>query len=324
MSLTLPELGYGASAIAGMYRSVTAAEAEQVLETAWADGLRYFDVAPHYGQGLAERRLGDFLRDKPTEEWILSTKVGRILTPSTEVHDTLNGFVDPLPFDQHYDYSYDGIMRSVEDSYHRLGLHKIDILFVHDLGDAGHSTDDPELIKVFLESGQRALSELKAQGSIRAIGIGVNGIAICEELLEHMDLDLILLAGRYTLLEQRKALPLLKTCQSKGTQLVIGGVFNSGILATGPVPGAYFDYAPASEEVLARVRSMEAICQDHGIPLAAAALQFPNRHPFVASTLIGTAKSKTLSRNLEQFQTPIPDALWSDLEGAGLFETAGQ
>ncbi len=192
--------------------------------------------------------------------------------------------------------------------------------YVHDLGEAGLGTDDPLIIADFVKSGYRALEDLKKEGSIRAVGLGVNTIGICEDLLSKIDLDVILLAGRYTLLEPFQAPPLLETCRQKGTQLVIGGVFNSGIMATGPVEGAHYDYGPAPRSVLDRVGAIQEICDRHDVPLAAAAFRFPGLHEAVACTLVGTAKQTTLSRNLAQSKLPIPEAVWTDLAAAGLLD----
>lgn len=316
--MQLPEISFGTANIAGMYNSVSNEQANDVLQAAWDAGIRYFDTAPHYGHGLSERRVGDFLRSKKADEWVLSTKVGRILKPSTTIHEEISGFKDPLSFNQHFDFSYDGIMRSVEDSFQRLGLNRIDILFVHDLGDIGHGSNKQEYYDQFEDGGHRALSELKSQGVVKAIGLGVNQTDICERLVGNVELDLILLAGRYTLLEQKGAFPLFQKCREHDVKLVIGGVFNSGILATGPGPNAHFDYEIASDDIQARVASIMEICDQHNVQLPAAALNYPRQNELVASTLIGTAKVSSLTRNMDMLSQKIPDALWQDLENVGL------
>ncbi|MDC0737790.1 aldo/keto reductase [Cognatishimia sp. SS12] len=312
-------IALGTAALAGLYRPVTRAAAWEVLETAWERGIRYFDTAPHYGNGAAESLVGEFLRSR--NDWVLSTKVGRLLRPDPSPPAVINGFHNAWPFQQHFDYSYDGIMRSVEDSLQRLGLNRIDILFIHDIGDAQAGTDTPEHRAQLLQSGVRALDELRAGGTVRAVGLGVNTVEICEEMIGQMPMDLILLAGRYTLLDQAAQHRLFARLIAEDIRLVIGGVFNSGILATGPKEGAHFNYAPASAEILARTRQIEAICTTHNVPLAAAAIQFPGRHPVVASTLIGTGKVTSLLRNLDQVDMPLPAALWQDLQASGLIET---
>ena len=316
--MLLPQVSLGTANIAGMYSTVSREQADEVLQAAWNAGIRYFDTAPHYGHGLSERRIGDFLREKNPDEWILSTKVGRILKPSVEIHSEISGFKNPLSFDQHFDFSYDGIMRSVEDSFQRLGLNKIDVLFVHDLGDIGHGSNKQIYYDQFEDGGHKALSELKSQGVIKAMGLGVNQTDICEHLLGKVEIDLILLAGRYTLLEQEQAFPLFQKCREYDAKLVIGGVFNSGILATGPGPNAHFDYEVAPKQIQQRVAAIMEICKKHKITLPAAALNFPKKHELVASILIGTAKASSLTRNMDMLEQRIPDALWDDLTKAGL------
>ncbi|TCL10314.1 D-threo-aldose 1-dehydrogenase [Shimia isoporae] len=308
-------LSLGTAAIAGLYRPVTPEAVQDVLETAWDSGIRYFDTAPHYGHGASESLLGDFLRHK--KEWVISTKVGRILSPDANPPAVVNGFHNAWPFKQHYDYTYDGIMRSVEDSFQRLGLNRIDILFIHDIGDPDAGTDTAEHRSQLLGSGIKALEELKANGTVKAVGLGVNTVEICEELIGQFDMDLILLAGRYTLLDQSARLRLFPKLIQHNIKLVIGGVFNSGILATGPVPGAHFNYAPAPQAILDRVAEIQAVCEAHGTPLPAAAIQYPDQSPIVASTLIGTTKAGSLKRNIAQFQHPLPSALWQHLRNEG-------
>lgn len=310
------KISFGCASIAGLYKPVNDVDAHDVLNTAWNAGIRYFDTAPHYGNGVSERRVGDFLRDK--SDWLISTKVGRILTPDPIPLSADRQFRNGLPFKQAFDFSYDAIMRSVEDSFQRLGLNKIDILYVHDIGDFEAGTDTQEHRQQLLTSGHLALSELKRQGVVSAIGLGVNTVEICEELIGQMEIDLILLAGRYTLLEQAAETRLFPLLETHAIKLVIGGVFNSGILAIGPIDGAHYNYAPAPLNILERVRKIETICARHNVPMAAAALQYPAKSKFVASTLIGTSRAKQLLRNIEQFQMPLPDALWNDLKQDGI------
>ncbi|TIT24698.1 MAG: aldo/keto reductase, partial [Mesorhizobium sp.] len=268
-----------------------------------------FDTAPFYGFGLSERRTGDFLRQKPRSSYVLSTKVGRLFrpVPADQVPD--HSYVDPLPFALDYDYSYDGIMRSVEFSYARLGLNRIDILFVHDIGTYTHGVEQTKLhFRQFMDGGLKALEELKSSGTISAYGLGVNEVRICLDVLSRAPLDCILLASRYSLLDRSAEAELLPLCRRRQTSLIIGGVFNSGILATGPVHGAHFDYQPASKDILDRVGAMERIAADGGYPLAAAAFQFPLHEPVVASVLTGTAKPANLTRNLELLDVEVAPA----------------
>ncbi len=297
--LAVTEFSFGTAALGGLYRACPRDVAMATLQAAWDEDLRYFDTAPWYGFGLAERVTGDFLRDKPSGSYVLSSKVGRIMFPVPDDKVPSYGYVDPLPFDVRYDYSYDGIMRSVELSHARLGLNRIDMLYVHDIGVYTHGAERNAFhMRQFFESGLNALQELKSSGAIKAFGLGVNEIPVCLDVLRETDLDCILLAGRYTLLDRSAVAELLPLCETKGTSLVVGGVFNSGILATGPVEGAHFDYMPATADIAGKVGAMMDIAKSRGLPLAAPALQFPLEHPAVASVLIGTAKPESLQRNM--------------------------
>lgn len=314
-SLAVTAFGFGGAAIGGLYRECTREAAMETLQAAWDAGLRYFDTAPFYGFGLSERRTGDFLRDKPREDYVLSTKVGRLLRPVPEDQVPDYSYVNPLPFTVDYDYSYDGIMRSFEFSYARLGLNRIDILYVHDIGAYTHGAEKNAVyLRQLLDSGMRALEELKASGAISAYGLGVNEVDVCLDVIARSPIDCILLAGRYSLLDRSAEGGLLDACRKQNISLVIGGVFNSGILATGPVPGANFDYGPASDDVLTRVRAMQDIAEANAIPLAAAAIQFPLREPVVANVLIGTAKPSSLTRNIELLSVKVPDAAYAAFE----------
>jgi len=307
-ALEVTEVSFGGAALGGLYRACPREVAMDTLQAAWDAGLRYFDTAPFYGFGLSERRFGDFLRDKPRSSYVLSTKVGRLFRPVPEDQVPDHSYVDPLPFALDYDYSYDGIMRSVEFSYARLGLNKIDILFVHDIGTYTHGVEKTKLhFRQLMDGGLKALEELKSSGVISAYGLGVNEVQICLDVLHQAPLDCILLASRYSLLDRSAEAELLPLCRKRQTSLIIGGVFNSGILATGPVPGAHFDYAPATRDILDRVEAMEKIAAEGGYPLAAAAFQFPLHEPVVASVLTGTANPANLTRNLELLGIDLPE-----------------
>lgn len=318
--LELTELGFGGGAIGGLYRAVSREAAFETMDAAWASGMRYFDTAPFYGFGLSERRVGDFLREKPEDSFVLSSKVGKILFPVTQDKIPDHGFVEPLPFDVRYDFSYDGIMRSHEFSLARLGLNRIDILYVHDL-------EVPTLgleayrkhFRIFMDGGIKALEELKASGAIKAFGLGVNDVGVCLDTLARTKLDCILLAGRYTLLDRTAAARLIGMCEKSGTSLVIGGVFNSGILATGAVEGAFFNYEPPSAEIVERVNAMQKIAEEGGVSLAAAALQFPLRNASVASILIGTAKPSSLTRNVKLLADRLPEESWGKFDSVAIF-----
>ncbi len=308
-ALEVTEVSFGGAAIGGLYRACPREAAMETLQTAWDLGLRYFDTAPFYGFGLSERRFGDFLRYKPRSSYVLSTKVGRLFRPVPEDQVPDHSYVDPLPFALDYDYSYDGIMRSVDFSYARLGLNRIDILFVHDIGVYTHGVEKTKLhFRQLMDGGLNALEELKSSGTISAYGLGVNEVRICLDVMRRAPLDCILLASRYSLLDRSAEAELLPLCREQRTSLIVGGVFNSGILATGPTTGAHFDYLPASEDILDRVTAMEKIAAEGGYPLPAAAFQFPLRDPVVASVLTGTAKPTNLSRNLELLDIQVPQA----------------
>lgn len=317
--LRLPALGFGAAPVGNLYRALSDDDAGAIIDAVRAARIGYVDTAPHYGQGLSERRLGQFW---PDADVVISTKVGRLLTPidppapGTERH----GFVDGDPFEIAYDYSYDGVMRSFESSLKRLKRDHINILYGHDLGQLTHGDDHPRHFKAFLEGGHKALSELKRDGRIKAFGLGVNEWQIAEEVLSHVDLDVIMLAGRYTLLEQGALDSFLPMCQSRGVAVVAAAPFNSGILAAGIQPGKvlHYNYAPAPPEIVARVQGLQDICAAHYVPLAAAALQFPLAHPAVASVVTGMSRPSQVTSTLSLFHTPIPYALWDDLKAAGL------
>lgn len=313
--LDVTTISFGCAGIGNLYRAVSRDDAEATLAMAWDAGIRYFDTAPRYGHGLAERRLGDFLRDKPSASYVVSTKVGRLQKPVPEDQIPDYGFVDPLPFRADYDYSYDGVMRSFEDSLNRLGLNKVEILFVHDIGVLTHGEEEnARHFRDLMDGGMKAVEELKSAGVIRAYGLGVNEVEICLETMKRAPIDCILLAGRYTLLDRSAEKELLTRCTEAGTSLIVGGVFNSGILAIGAKPGAPFDYEPASEEVLEKVRALEAVAARNGVPLAAAAMEFPLMHPAVASVLIGTAKPSSLERNLDLLGKEIPASAWAEFD----------
>jgi D-threo-aldose 1-dehydrogenase len=316
-SLEVTSVGLGCATLGGTRIPVTRQEAEAVVRAAWDAGIRYIDTAPYYGFGQAERAVGDALRDEPRDDWVLSTKVGRLLRPFPQV-PAESGRKHPLPFGVAYDYSYDGIMRSFEDSLQRLGLARIDILYVHDIGRYQHGDAHPGLMRSLRESGYRALTELKSSGTIKAIGIGVNEREVLLEAMEWGEWDAFLLAGRYTLLEQAPLDDLLPKCLERGTSLVVGGPLNSGILAGRDT----WNYRAAPPEIVARVEEIRTVCDRHSVPLPAAALQFPLAHPAVAAIIPGPRNPTEVAENLELLHQPIPAALWDELREAGLLHAA--
>ncbi len=313
-SLEVTALGLGCATLGGSRVEVSRREAEAVVRAAWAAGVRYIDTAPYYGFGRAERCVGDAMRGEPRDEWVLSTKVGRLLRPHPMPTEA-GKHGPPMPFEPIYDYSYDGIMRSFEDSLQRLGLARIDILYVHDIGTMTHGNEaHPRLMHTLRDSGYRALESLRSGGAVRAIGIGVNEREVLIEAMQWGAWDVFLLAGRYTLLEQAPLEDLLPKCLKAGTSIVVGGPLNSGIL----VGRDTWNYRAAPPEIVARVDAIKAVCDSHRVPLAAAALQFPLAHPVVAAIIPGPRNVDEFHANLELLRHPIPSRLWADLRDAGL------
>lgn len=303
--------GFGASTLGNLYRAIDDETARATVDAAWSQGVRYVDTAPFYGFGLSERRLGDALRGRNRDDFILSTKVGRLLVPGQAMGER-DGFHSPMPFEPVYDYSYDGVMRSFEASLHRLGLARIDILYMHDLGRLTHGGAHDHYREQAV-GGLRAMSELRDQGVVAAIGLGVNEVEICADCIEQADLDVLMIAGRYTLLN-RESDGFFETCRARGIGIVGAGVFNSGILATGVRNGgAHYDYGPAPEEILRRVEAIEQLCARHDVPLAAASLQFVARHPAVTQVVVGTGNPMRISQSAQLANHAIPAAFWSDL-----------
>ena len=299
-------VAFGCASIGNLFVETSDAAADNLLVAAWDAGIRYFDTAPHYGRGLSEQRLGHFLRHKPRADYVVSTKVGRVLSSGPEL-DEADGYIRPLSNKVRYDYSGDGIVEALEGSRKRLGTEYIDIVYVHDLGAFTHGADNIVHMEAFFATGFEQLIRLKEQGKIGAFGLGVNENQVCLDVLEHGALDVILLAGRLTLLDRSAQDALIQACQNAGVSLVLGGVFNSGILATGAVDGATFDYFPASKKVLSDVRRLEQKAEVAGVNLATAALQFVKTHPSTSAVLIGTAHQVLLNRNIAALNAPITD-----------------
>lgn len=303
-ALKVTSLGSGCASIGNLGAAFTDAECEAVLARAWEAGIRYFDTAPHYGRGRSEARLGAFLRGKPRGEFVVSTKVGKVLRPGAQV-DAADGFIDPLPNDAHYDYTAEAIEEALAGSLDRLGVGHVDIVYVHDIGTMTHGAANARHYENLMATGLPYLQRLKAEGKIGAIGIGVNETAIAVQILKAAALDVILLAGRWTLLDRDGEAELVPLAKAKGTSLVLGGIYNSGILALGAKPGAWFNYQPASEGVLARVRELETRAAAERATLPQAALQFGLTRPGVASVLVGTASVAQLEQNLTLAASPV-------------------
>jgi D-threo-aldose 1-dehydrogenase len=321
--LELCTLGFGGAGIGNLYRVISDPDAIEAAQASYASGVRYFDTAPFYGFGLSELRLGAAL-GKETLPPVFSTKVGRRLAPTGPQDQNVGRqcYFSPRPFEPVFDYGYDAVMRSHEQSLERLGVKRVDILLCHDIGRQTHGGQHAARLREFLDGGYRAMRELRDSGAVRAIGLGVNEWEVCVELLEHCQLDCLLLAGRYTLLEQSPLDRLLPLCEERGVAIICGGPFNSGVLAAGSRAGAntHYNYAPPPAQVLARVAQLEVLCGEYQVPLQAAALQFPLGHRCVTSVVAGAA-SGAESRNIAaQFAHPIPPEFWAALRRRGLVD----
>jgi D-threo-aldose 1-dehydrogenase len=320
-SIRVTALGFGGAPLGNLYTPITDARAVSTLEAAWDAGIRVYDTAPLYGLGLSETRFGSILPRWPRDAFVVSTKIGRVLrdceadaVPRVGFHDTPSRTFD-------FDYSRDGVRRSLDGSLQRLGLDRVDILLVHDVDVFTHGSPEASQARIselFDGGGYRALDDLRAAGVVGAIGAGVNEWQVCQTLASLGDFDCFLLAGRYTLLEQEALESFLPLCEKRGIGIILGGPFNSGILATGAAPGAWYNYAPAPPEILDRVTRIERVCRAHGVALAEAALQFVLAHPAVTTVIPGANSPEQVQANAALLQARIPPGLWSDLKTTGL------
>ncbi|WP_309075714.1 aldo/keto reductase [Paenarthrobacter sp.] len=302
----LGKLGFGGAGIGNLYRAIPDGEGLATVLAAWDAGIRYFDTAPHYGLGLSEQRLGAVLRDKPRNEFVISTKVGRLLEPNSVGGQDPEGFEVPATSRRVWDFSEKGIRRSIEDSLERLGLDHVDIVYLHD--------PDVHDLQAGISQGLPALEKLRSEGVVRAIGVGINSAEAALKCVEAADLDLVMLAGRYTLLEQ-PSVPLLDRCVEQSTGVVSVGAYNSGLLARPDVPeDAHYNYDQAPRDVLERARALAALCRDFGVELPTAALQFPLRHPAVVNVTAGATSPEQVATNAARMEAPVPDELWNVLE----------
>jgi D-threo-aldose 1-dehydrogenase len=321
--LEIGTLGFGGAGIGNLYRVLTDEDAEAAVREAFAAGVRYFDTAPFYGFGLSELRLGAALRAETTPV-VISSKIGRRLVPTgpQDANVGREGYFSPRPFAPVFDYGYDAVRRSHEESLERLGVKQVDILFCHDIGRLTHGDAHAARLREFLDGGLRAMRELRDSGAVRAIGLGVNECEVCVELLEQCDLDCIMLAGRYTLLEQLALDELLPLCERRGVSIICAGPMNSGILAAGSRAAArsHYNYAPPPPAIIERVRHLEALCEEFAVPLQAAALQFPLAHPVVATVVAGSASAGESRRIAEMFSHDIPAEFWAALRERGLVD----
>jgi len=304
--LEVTRLGFGTAPLGGLFQALADDEAHLVVEAAWSEGLRFFDTAPQYGNGLAEQRLGAVLSTKPRDQYVLATKVGRLLKAGAPPQsDTFPG---APPLNPVFDFSYDGVMRSVEESITRLGIDRIDVLHIH---------DPDEHFAEALSGAYPALDRLRAEGTIQAVGAGMNQAEMLARFAREANFDCFLLAGRYTLLDQVGLTELLPLCVARGIAIIAGGVFNSGILAD-PKPGTHYNYQTAPDELVQRAARIKAVCERHDVSQKAVAIQFPLGHPAVQTVLTGCRSVDEVNENVEAFRSPIPPAVWHDLKAAGL------
>lgn len=313
-------LGFGGVAVGDFFEHMPQERALATIEAAWQSGVRFFDTSPYYGHGLSEHRFGHVLRDRLDDGLVISTKVGRTLRPEKLEKINRGVFLGGLNFAADFDYSYDGAIRSVEDSYQRLGMNRIDVVLLHDVDVGTHGSQEAcnRRLNECMEGAYRALDELRSSGVIGAIGVGLNEVEPSVWFAKQGSFDCFLLAGRYTLLEQNGLDDLFPLVEEQQASIILGGPFNSGILATGTRPGAKYNYKPAPPDIMKRVDRIEAVCKRHGVPLAAAALQFPLGHPRVNSIIPGAASPEEVLQNAKLMSHPIPIALWQELKSEGL------
>lgn len=317
-ALRVSQIGFGGAPLGNLFSALSEADAASAIAAAFAAGIRLFDTAPLYGHGLSEHRIGAALRHCRRDDFVLATKIGRLLRPDASASG--GHFYDILPFAAQFDYSYDGVLRSIDDSLQRLGLARLDIVHIHDVDVWTHQSQaamDERFAEV-MGGGYRALLRLREEKVIGAIGVGVNEWQACQRFAEAGDFDCFLLAGRYTLIEQAALDSFLPLCVARNIAVIIGGPFNTGILATGAIAGATYNYRPAPAEIMERVNRIEAVCRHHGVALASAALQFPLHHPAVASVIPGARSAAEVSANIATFEAPVPAALWAELKETGL------
>jgi len=321
--LEVTQLGLGGTSYANMYSAVSKGVAVDTITSAFGAGIRYFDTAPLYGFGLSETRLGAGLGQLDRAECVVSSKVGYTLVPRGTSEPPVEVFVDTPPLASAFDYSRDAILRSLDESLERLNLSRIDLVYVHDPDrcisiDLNFDPNQETDYRQVLDETFPALAELRCQGVIGAIGVGINQWQMLCDFARAADFDCFLLAGRYTLLEQNSVTELLRLCQEKQIRIVVGGPYNSGILASGPVDGAYYNYAAAPRDVMKKTGEIEAVCRRHGVALAAAALQFPFGHPSVVAAIPGARSVAELQENVAHFETEIPSQMWQELRALGL------
>lgn len=318
VDLEVTSFGFGTAPVGNIFREIDEETSDAMFQESWNQGVRFYDTAPMYGHGLSELRTGHSLRWKDRDDFVLASKVGRVLKPARKQDIDYAPWTNAGRFTMEFDYSYDATMRSFEDSLQRMGLEHIDILFIHDIDRFTRGDAQPEVFETAMDTCWKALRDLRDQKVVKAIGVGVNEWEVCHAALERNDFDCFLLAGRYTLLEQDALDKFLPLCEERGAAVVVGGGFNSGILATGAIEGAKYNYAPAPADIMEKVRRIENVCQDYNVPLAAAALQFVAAHPAIPTFMSGTRTVEQLKQNLAWFSQSIPSEFWNTLKDQGL------
>ncbi len=308
-------LGFGAAPIGNLFAKVTDAQAQAALQCAWRGGIRYFDTAPYYGYGLSERRLGQFLRELRPQGVTISTKVGRLISPGEEGAEPVGDYA--ASGRAVFDYSSDAVRRSFDSSLERLGLERVDVLLLHDVGMTTHGAQHAQMLEQALEQALPAMAQIKSTGGCRAIGIGVNEEAVCLEVMRSSDIDCILLAGRYSILDHGSLHGVMAEAQRRRVGIIVGGPYNSGLLASGSAPGATYDYLPAQGDVLQRARRLYELCAQLGVDVGAVALQFAFAHPAAVAVLAGMRTPTEVSIALERMRQPLPVHVWQALRAAG-------
>lgn len=316
--LEVSAFGFGTAPVGNIFEEIDEKTSDEMFQVAWDSGVRFYDTAPMYGHGLSEYRTGYSLRWKNRSDFVLSSKVGRLLHPARKEDINYAPWTNAGRFEVEFNYSYDATMRSVDDSLQRMGLESIDILYIHDIDKFTRGDEQPEVFETAMNGAWRALSKLRDERVVKAIGVGVNEWEVCQDALEQRDFDCFLLAGRYTLLEQEALDTFLPLCEQRNASVVVGGGFNSGILATGAKDGAKYNYSPAPETIKRRVQAIESVCKEFQVPLPAAALQFVVAHPAVPTFMAGTRTVKQLKQNIAWFSHPIPNEFWTALKSKRL------
>jgi D-threo-aldose 1-dehydrogenase len=316
--VNVSEISTGTVQIGNLFRALSNEDAEKLLVASWDHGSRYFDTAPYYGHGLSEHRIGHYLQSKPRDEFVISTKVGRSLIPAPIGTFSHGEWADVPGMRVDFDYSYEGVMKQFESSLQRLLMNRVDILLLHDADHYTHGKDQPKMFKQAMNGAIPALQKLREEGVVQAIGAGFNDIDCLIDLVNQADIDCLLVAGRYTLLEQNGAKELMDLCESRGVSIILGSIFNSGILATGVKPGARYHYETAKPEVLSKVSEINRVCEEFGVSLPAAAIQFATAHPAVASVCIGASKVGQIESNHAYATEAIPLDFWSSLREKNL------